>query len=267
MQTFESSFGKVAYDIVGTGEPLIMIHGTPSSSYIWREFIQVLKHQFRIHYFDLLGYGESEMKAGDVSLGVQNRILKELIEYWQLERPIMVAHDFGGATALRGLVLNGLRYKKLVLIDVVALAPWGSPFVQHVRHHEEVFNQIPDYIHKAMVQRYLRDALHKPISDTDLEPFVQPWITRAGKAAFYRQIAQMDQRYTDEVQQHYSQITAPTLILWGEHDNWIPIAKGQELHAAIPNSEFVPVPDAGHFAQVDNPAFILGEILRFLTAK
>lgn len=60
---------------------------------------------------------------------------QHIFNEWQLEKPDVLAHDFGGATALRGYYLNGLRYKSLTIFDAVALAPWGSPFVQHVRNY------------------------------------------------------------------------------------------------------------------------------------
>jgi len=96
-------------------------------------------------------------------------------------------------------LLNGRDYRSLTLIDPVALSPWGSPFVDPVRQHEAAFRGVPAYIHQAIVPAYIRGAAQRVMSDEELAPYVAPWLGEVGQAAFYRQIAQMNQRYTDEV--------------------------------------------------------------------
>ena len=104
-----------------------------------------------------------------------------LLDHWGMERPDVVAHDFGGATALRAHLLNGKDYRSLTLIDPVALTPWGSPFVQHVRQHEAAFSGLPDYIQRAIVPAYIRGAIKRDIPDEELDPYVQPWLGDPGK--------------------------------------------------------------------------------------
>ena len=113
------------------------LHGTPFSSQVWRRIVPQFADSRTVYYFDLVGYGLSEMREGqDVSLAVQNKTLVALFAEWGLNRPDVLAHDFGAATALRAYYLNGLRYSSLTIFDAVALAPWGSALVQHVRKHE-----------------------------------------------------------------------------------------------------------------------------------
>ena len=153
----------------------------------------------------------------------------------------------------------------MLLIDPVAIRPWGSPFVQHVARHEAAFQGIPGCIHEAMVARYLRGAIHRPISDTELEPYMAPWFGPVGQRAFYRQIAQMDQRYTDEIEAALGGIRCPVGILWGEADAWIPVEQGRKLQAMIPGSRLRTVPQSGHLMQEDAPEAIItaiGELSR-----
>jgi len=95
-------------------------------------------------------------------------------------------------------------------------------------------------------------------------PYVQPWLGDQGQAAFYRQIAQMDQRYTDEVESLYPGIRCPVQILWGEDDQWIPIERGRALQQMIPGAQFLPVPHAGHLVQEDAPEAVVAALMRFL---
>lgn len=212
----------VRYAVLGEGPPIVLIHGTPFSSYVWHRIARYLAERRRVFVFDLLGYGQSEKREGrDVSLGVQNLLLAELLAYWQLDRPYVVAHDFGGTTALRAHLLNRCDFQSLVLIDPVALAPWGIGFDRHVRQHEAAFRDMPADLHQAILSRYIRGALARGLSDNDLAPYLQPWLGREGQAAFYRQMAQFDQCFTDEIESRYPEVRCPTFILWGEEDQWL----------------------------------------------
>ena len=265
---FDFNGQPVACDRFGAGPPVVLIHGTPFSSYVWRSIAQELARDHQIYVYDLLGYGQSAKADGqDVSLGVQNGLLAALLHYWRLDRPKVIAHDFGGATALRAHLLDGCDYDKLLLIDPVAIRPWGSPFVQHVQRHEAAFAGLPDDLHQAMLQAYIRGAAHRHLSDDKLQPYLAPWLGLAGKAAFYRQIAQMDVRYTDEVQERYAMIRCPVRLLWGADDQWIPSERGTELAAMIERCEFAEIPCSGHLMQEDAPEAIVAAALRFFAGS
>lgn len=242
--------------------PLVLVHGTPFSSIVWRRIAPHLAEHRQVLYYDLLGYGRSAMHPNqDVSLAVQGRLFAELLRHWRLSKPDIVAHDFGGCTALRGHLLHGCEYNSLTLIDPVALAPWGSSFVRHVRDHEAAFAGLPPYIHAAIVPTYIAGAAFRPLSTLAMQAYVDPWLGASGQAAFYRQIAQMDQRYTDEIEGRYGEIRCPVRILWGAEDRWIPVERGHELATRIAGSRLHIVPDAGHLIQEDAPEAIVAALL------
>ncbi len=263
-ESYDFDGRSVRYGIRGSGSSLVLVHGTPWSSFNLRHLIEALSQDFTVHYFDLLGYGQSDKAPGDVSLGIQNQVLAQLLDHWQLENPLIIGHDFGGATVLRTHLLNQRDFEKIVLIDPVAISPWGSPFFQHIRAHEMAFAGVPDYIHDAIVRAYVKTAAFQPLGKAALDGILAPWTGDPGKAAFYRQIAQADVTYTDEVQARYSQIAKPVLILWGAEDEWIPLERGKTLHAMIPNSLFQPIPEAGHLVIEEKPADLIRHIRSFL---
>ena len=263
-ETYAFGDRYVKFGATGNGPPVIVVHGTPWSSFNMRHIIRGLSDHFTTYYFDLIGYGQSDKSIGDVSLGVQNTILDQLIKFWGLENPAIIGHDFGGATVLRTHLLNKQNFAKIVLIDPVSIAPWGSPFFQHVKAHEAAFAGVPDYIHKAIVSAYINTAAFAPIAEETMEKTIQPWTGEDGKAAFYRQIAQAKEEYTDEAQPLYSKITRPLMILWGSEDTWIPIERGRLLHKLIPGSSFHEIPGAGHLVIEEQPAVLLEKIRPFL---
>src|SRR5215216_6357147 len=168
---YVSTYGRVRWDVFGGGPPLVLVHGTPFSSYVRRKVGPALAETMRVYAFDLPGYGSSELGDGqDVSLAAQGRVLSQLLDHWRMDKPSVVGHDFGGATTLRAHLLEGRDFRAIALIDAVALSPWGSPFYRLVQEHVGVFKQMPAYMHEAMVAAYVRDATYMPMDDATLGP-------------------------------------------------------------------------------------------------
>lgn len=257
---------QVAWGKVGTGKPLVLIHGTPFSSQVWRKIAPLLAKHWTVYYFDLVGYGLSEKKPGqDVSLGVQNNLLAALFEEWQLKSPDVLCHDFGGTTALRAYYINEIKFSKLTIIDPVAIAPWGSPFVQYVRQHEAVFSKLPPFAHEALLKAYLQGSAYSQLNEQTLDIYMSPWQGKEGQAAFYRQIAQMDQCYTDELEELYTQMGDRINILWGDKDEWIPLSLGKRFAEKVANGRISVIPNSGHLMQEDAPEAIISAMLGYPT--
>ena len=130
-----------------------------------------------------------------VSENVQSDLLEALVEHWQLGKPQVVGHDFGGLAALRGHFINGISYGALHLIDAVAVLPSGSPFYAHVAHHEAAFAGLPPYAHEALFRAYIQHAAYYPLREEAIEIDAAPWRGDMGQVVFYRQIAQADTRH------------------------------------------------------------------------
>ncbi|MFZ0088141.1 MAG: alpha/beta hydrolase [Solirubrobacteraceae bacterium] len=259
---------QVRWSRQGSGSPLVFCHGTPWSSVVWRRIGDALCRDFTIYMWDMLGYGASTMEDGqDVSLATQGALLVDLLEHWQLAEPYVVAHDYGGAVALRAHLLHSARYRALALVDAVAVAPWGSEFFRLVAANSSVFAQIPPPLHEALLRAYIAGAAHRPLADVDLDALVAPWLGARGQPAFYRQIEQADQRYTDDVEPLYPSIQMPVLIVWGAEDAWIPVDRAHRLAEVIPGAELRLVPDAGHLIQFDAPEHLTATLQRWLLGQ
>jgi pimeloyl-ACP methyl ester carboxylesterase len=264
---FETGMGQIAWDRLGRGSPVVLVHGTPWSSWTWRRVARRLAARFSVYFFDLLGFGASEQRPDqDLSLAAHGRRLADLLDFWELDCPAVVAHDIGGAATLRAHLVHGRPMAALALVDVVALRPWGSPFFRLVRDHGAVFEHLPGAIHEGLLRAYVGTAQAEPL-DRDVEDaLVAPWLGPVGQAAFYRQIAQADERDTDEIEPLYGRVAAPTLVVWGEQDAWIPARQGRELARRITGARLELLPAAGHLVQEDEPEALAALLVGHLSS-
>ncbi|MGW8379596.1 alpha/beta hydrolase [Streptomyces sp. ODS28] len=270
-RSHRSPSGTVRWASLGTpGQPpVVLLHGTPFSSYVWRGVARALARRHHVLVWDMPGYGVSERHRGqDVSLAAQGRVFAGLLEHWRaelgVERPAVVAHDFGGCVALRAHLLHGAEYARLALADPVALAPWGSDTYRLLGANAGVFERLPPALHEALVREYVSSASAQGLRPGVLDRLVAPWLGEEGQPAFYRQIAQNDQRWTDEIEGRYGEVAAPSLVCWGAEDTWIPPERAHRLAAALPGAEVRLLHGAGHLVQEDAPgelAFVLGDFL------
>lgn len=261
----DTGAGQIAAGRAGQGPALVLAHGWPWSSYSWHRVIPALAERFTVHWYDMPGYGQSAKDPGQrTSLDVLGQVFAEMLAHWGLDRPRVLAHDFGGATTLRAHLLHGCDFERYVLMNVVAMRPWGSAFFDHVGRHVDAFQGLPPHIHKAIVQAYIQGALVNNIDPADFQNLVAPWLTPEGSASFYRQFAQADEAYTAEVEPMFGDVRCPTAIIWGEDDPWIPLARGQALHGLMPGAEFQTIPGTGHLPQLENPDAVLQLVQAFL---
>jgi len=265
-ETVETSAGKVAASNVGIGPDLVLAHGWPWSSYSWHRVIPALAEHFNVHWYDMPGYGQSAKFEGQrTSLDIQGVVFAEMMEHWKLDSPMVVAHDFGGATTLRAHLLHHCDYSRFVLMNVVAMRPWGSDFFDHVGQHVDAFTGLPPHIHKAVVKAYIQGALVNEIENDDIKKLVTPWLSESGRVSFYNQFSQADEKYTLEIETLYKDIRCPTAIIWGEDDPWIPLSRGEALFDLIPHASFESLPGVGHLPQLEAPDKVVESLIAFLS--
>ncbi|WP_181849327.1 alpha/beta fold hydrolase [Streptomyces parvulus] len=256
---FETPEGTVRWDVLGSGgDPIVLVHGTPYSSYLWRDIAPALARTRRVFVFDHLGFGRSDQREGqDLGLGAHARNFARLLDHWELSRPSVVAHDIGGAVALRTLLLERRDYRDLTLFDAVSGGRWERGLFQLILEHSEVFRELPDYAHEALVTSHLRHATQTGLRPEVLEAFLAPWLGAAGQAAFYRQYSQIRQADTEAYEHLLGEIRIPVRIVWGREDRILPPEYARWLHERVPHAELHWIEDAGHLLQEDAPARLL----------
>ena len=221
-QRAEVEDGTVAFDVFGEGPPVVLVHGTPSWSYLWRNVVPKLADRFTVYVFDLLGYGDSEPKGQDVSIAAQTRTLTELIGRWNLKSPVIAGHDIGGAVVLRSHLLDEVPFDHIALIDAVVLSPWITPTTRHVQEHLEVYRTMLTHIYERIVAAPHRDCSLPSDGRGNLSRLPQQMARRGRTGSLPAESCPVStKKYTEEFESLLGSIRTPVKIIWGEEDAWL----------------------------------------------
>lgn len=256
--------GEVAYGVFGEGPPVVLVHGTPSRSRIWRGVAQRLAERHAVYVYDLPGFGESERWEGqDVSITAQGRVLAELVEGWSLEEPAVAGHDIGGGIVLRAHLLEGVSFQNISLLDAVVLTPWGTPALRHVKEHPGAYRTMPTGVFEAYVAARLREATNRPMDEEAFEAYLSQWRGPEGQAAYLRKDEALVERDTAEVERLLGNIRVPVEVVWGGEDAWLEPSQAESLARKIPGAELRLVAGAGHFVMEDAPGRVADALAEF----
>ena len=264
---------RISYGVQGEGKPVVLIHGTPSSSYIWRNILpSLVKSGYKVFCYDLLGYGLSERphdRKVDTSVTGQTKIFEELLNYWNLDKVNIVAHDIGGAVAQRFGVKSPDKITSLTMIDVVSFDSWPSKRThQQMKAGLEKLINAPAKEHREHFREWLYSTVQNKqnLADTSMETYLDFICGPIGQASlFQHQVMHYDPKHTNEIAENYDLLGQnPVQLIWGKQDAWQIVDWAKKLQDAIPNSELHVLDDCGHFAMEDQPEKIVELILNFL---
>lgn len=256
--------GEVATGVFGEGPPVVLVHGTPASSYLWRAVVPTLAHHHTVYVWDLLGFGASRLAPGaQPTIAQQARTLRELVHHWGLTAPHLVGHDIGGGIVMRAHLVEGVEAGCLALLDAAVIGPWNTPFTDHQQRYAEAYRTMPTEVFADIIAIRLRTATHRPLADADAAAYLAPWSGREGQQRWLDQVCAVSFTDTQEVVARLDRVTSPTLVLWGQQDRWLPPRVGDELAAAIPGAERATIPDAGHFVTEDRPDEVADALIGF----
>ena len=260
----EVAGGEIAWDVFGSGSPVVLVHGTPSWSYIWRNVAPALSRSFTVYVYDLLGYGDSQASdEQEVSLAAHGRTLAQLLDRWNLDRPAIAGHDIGGAAVLRAHLLHEQAFRRIALIDAVVLAPWITPTTRHMQAHLEVYGTMPSHIFERIVAAHLQTAVHGDFPEDAFEAYLDRWRRQDGQSRYLSKVASFDEGHTRELEPLLSAIELPVKVIWGERDAWLDPSLARRLANAVPGANVTLIADAGHFVMEDAPTEVARELLSF----
>lgn len=264
---------RIAWGVHGEGEPVVLIHGTPFFSHVWRRMApELVAAGYRVHTYDLLGFGNSERPrdpAVDTSVSAQLPVLLELFEHWGLERAHIVGHDIGGAVAQQLGVFHPERIETLTLVDCVSYDSWPSKRTrEQMQAGLETLIAAPDGEHRAHFREWMLSAAYdrQALIDGPLDEYLEMVSGAVGQGSlFQHQIRHYDPQHTLCVADRLHELgRLPVQIIWGADDAWQRVDWAYRLQADIPGSQLHVLENCGHLVPEDQPEKLLALVRGFI---
>jgi len=254
----------------GEGPPILLLHGEPTSSYLWRNVIPPLvANGYRAVAPDLIGFGRSD-KPSDVGWYTYDRHVSSiaaLVDALGLSGITLVVHDWGGPIGLRYAVEHEDLVDRLVILDT-GIGGGRPPSDAWLRFRAAVRRLGGDVDPARLVESGTVNGLDDETRAAYAEPFPTPE-SKAGVLAFPELVpAEPGHPNTapmDRVREALRSWTKPALVVWGAEDRALPPSLAHAFAELIPGAGTPLVLDgAGHFLQEDRPDEVAAAIVRFL---
>lgn len=256
------SSGDLAYADEGEGPAVVLLHGFPTSSHLWRDLVPILAPRFRAIAPDLLGYGGSSKPEDPSALTIRAQAghVRELLERTGIDEFAVIGHDIGGGVA-QLLALEG-GVGTMVLVDSISFDSWPIEAVRMLQAAD------PGDANEAFVRGVVDLALDlglangDRLADADREVYLRPWIE--DPAALIRAARGIDGIGLAGTEERLGALDARVLLVWGEDDPFQPAELVEGLSDVLPGSTAALLPGCAHFVTEDAPEAVLPLIAEYL---
>lgn len=239
---------KIAYQVKGTGIPVVVLHGWGAEANTFRYVLDRLSETHQIYALDLPGFGLSELPPAAWDASDYAKLLTKFFDLLNIDKAHLIGHSYGGRISIVMGAEQPEMVDKLILVDSAGIIPPRTA---------KYYLQIS----LAKVGRLMRKcgASGKRLADS---------ISNRVGSKDYQQAGPMRATLVKSVNQNLRpllpKIQASTLLIWGENDTDTPISFGEIMQDEIPNAELVILKDAGHFSFLDQPKQFCQAVETFL---
>ena len=264
-KTCTVSGNSIAYLHSGSGEPVLLVHGITTYSFIWKNIIPSLAADYEVLAVDLLGCGDSD-KPLNVSYAIKDHAerMKEFITNLGIRKFHFVGHGLGGSIGQ----IFAVRYPELLydltMINTVAYDHWPVQPIMAMRTPvvRQLLIAAMDIGAFALIVK--RGVYHKErVTPELIDLFMKPMLKPAGRKAFLHYAKSLNNQDLIEIEKKLCELAMPVLIIRGDADHCLSAAISEKLCREIPGSLLIRIPTGGHFIQEDEPEQLVIEIKSF----
>lgn len=241
-------------DPAGGGTPTLYVHGVPMNADEWTPFLERTGGAA----IDLIGFGRSDKPMHfDGSIAQYNAFLQAFIAQQGWERFNLVVSDWGGLALVTAQEMHE-KVERVVIINAVPLLPgykwhrlarlWRTPFLG-----ELAMGLTTKSIAKWLAREARPDR--EPLPDATIES-IWSHFDQGTQRAILKLYRAAPPKVLEEAGERFELLTAPTLVIWGEQDPYIPTGFGELYAETLPDARLEKLPDAGHWPWLDRPDVI-----------
>jgi 2-hydroxy-6-oxonona-2,4-dienedioate hydrolase len=240
------------------GKILILLHGLGASAERWSRVIPTLSRDCRVIAPDIIGFGYSDKPAVEYTMDFFVDFFRSFLDNLGISKASIIGSSLGGYITSEFAIRFNHMVEKLVLVSPAGMMKTSTPTLDR-------------YIMAALYPEYQRvyEAFSEMVYDSNAvnQETVMDFMNRMSlpnaKYAFMSTLLGI--RYAPYLHVRLSNITAPTLLVWGDNDTTIPLAEYSTQYNGIPNmEEIVVIKNCRHIPHVEKPATFNRIVLRFL---
>ena len=250
---------------VGSGPPVILLHGYPDNLQVWSELAPLLAARYEVIAFDWPGMGHSEAWPGGATPFDFAKRLRTLMDAWKIEKATVIGHDMGGQPALAFSAEHPDRVRSLVVMNSLVIwdekTSWEISLLRKFGWNRILLERLPRAVFFRAIRTFLPRG-HK--LSPELRGDLWESFERAEVRKFVVRMCAGYQGTLPRLKQLYPSIRTPALFLWAEHDKHFPVTQARKLAELVPGSKLEEIPGAQHWMALNLAEKVSLRILRFL---
>ena len=255
------------------GTAVILIHGFPTSSFLWRNIAPAITDAGHTAYaVDLFGHGESD-RPYDADFGItsQAEYLDAAMTALRVARGVLVGVDIGGDIALRLAATRPERVEKLVLINTPAFDELPAKDITQLQRNTAKFavRTTRGILGAApLIEAVLKASVADPDKHMPaklIARYLAPFVGKDGTNHLLTLAGSISAEDMEDIE--LRDIHVPTLILWGEEDTFVDAKIGEKLTNALPDGRLVRMPGVGRLLPEENPDYLAEVLMDFIKKR
>lgn len=265
-----------AYRTMGSGPPLLLLHGLGCDSSTWSGVMPTLAEHYTVIAPDLLGHGESDKPNADYSLGGYANGMRDLLTILDIDKVTIVGHSFGGGIAMQFAYQFPERTERICLVSTGGLGPEVTPLIR--------FLTLPGSgaVVAAATLRPIRPIVSGGLRV--LSKIGLPLTHDLGEVStIYENLADPDMRravqrvtghvlnwrgqYVTMTDRAYLARLMPMLVIWGKQDAVIPVSHAGIARSYAAKAKIHVLDKTGHFPHKDHPEEFCRLVIDFISAS
>ena len=249
--------------------PLVLIHGTGASLHTWGGWVKSLKANHRIITFDLPAYGlTGPNPSGDYSQDYYVSFVNKLLTKLSVKKCVLGGNSLGGSITWAYALAHPERVEKMILVDAggYPMTSKSVPIAFQLARIPVLSNLFKYVTPRSVIEKSIHNVYvnDEKITDELIDRYYDLALREGNRKAF---IDRMQISVTSDKYLKIKTLKMPTLIIWGEQDELIPIMVGEKFYQDLPNDTMVVFKDLGHTPMEENPENTVKVVVDFLRKK
>ncbi len=263
MSTLTIDNQKLAYEVTGSGKPVLLVHGFPLNREMWRDQIDALANSHMVIAPDLRGFGESDPPVGDVSMKVYANDLAALLDHLSIDQPVaIVGFSMGGYVTFEFWRRHKERVASMMLIDTRADPDSSEKAVSRRDAADRVEKEGINFLIDGMMPNLVADQTFK--GQPDVVKALRTMMAKSSTAGVIGALHAMANR--PDSRDTLADIDVPTAVIVGTEDAISPPADMEQIAQSLKTATFTVIADAGHMTTMENSAALTEAMKKHLSA-